>query len=281
MYYPFWVNNFNRVKNYQSEYPLVTEIFKHPVSFWYGQRNNKPVTKVKLGVQRLLRRAAPGMPVLVSYNMPNRDMGHHSRGGAQNRELYLTFLSDFAAGISDHSPILIFEPDSLAHAASMGADEQAWRLQLMQEGLSILTGNCNALVYVDVGHSNWLSPEVAAGMLNQVSNPGVRGFAVNVSNFRTTTESMAWAQQIREHRPQDHFVIDTSRNGQGPYGNDWCNPPGRALGQPPSTDTRVPECDAFLWVKIPGESDGRCNGGPRAGRFWPEYAERLVINSGR
>ena len=30
--------------------------------------------------------------------------------------------------------------------------------------------------------------------------------------------------------------------------------------------------DAYLWVKTPGESDGTCNGGPRAGQWWPEYA---------
>ena len=32
-------------------------------------------------------------------------------------------------------------------------------------------------------------------------------------------------------------------------------------------------------IKIPGESDGKANGGPRAGRFWPEYASELVENT--
>jgi endoglucanase len=277
--YPFWVNDFDRVKNYRSEHPLVAEIFKNPVSFWYGSRKGKPVEKVKLGVQRLLRRAAPALPVLVCYNMPNRDMGHHSRGGAHTAEIYLDFLKDFAEGIGDSAPILIYEPDSIPHTANMTAADAEWRLNLMQRGLQILTENCAALIYVDVGHSNWLSAEQAANLLWSVSNTAVRGFSVNVSNFRSTSESMRWALSVCEHRPTDHFVIDTSRNGSGPYGNDWCNPPGRSLGEQPSTVTGEEQCDAFLWVKIPGESDGECNSGPRAGRFWPQYAEELVINS--
>jgi endoglucanase len=77
-----------------------------------------------------------------------------------------------------------------------------------------------------------------------------------------------------------HFVIDTSRNRQGPldvaqYGLPpynqpedvlhklgvmrWCNPPGARVGQAPTANTGVPLLDAFLWIKNPGESDGSCN----------------------
>ena len=44
-------------------------------------------------------------------------------------------------------------------------------------------------------------------------------------------------------------------------------------------DTGETKCDAFLWVKIPGESDGKGNGGPRAGRFWPDMGSELVGNT--
>ena len=39
--YPFWVNNFDRVKDHKLKYPLSSKIFEHPVSFWYGERNGK------------------------------------------------------------------------------------------------------------------------------------------------------------------------------------------------------------------------------------------------
>jgi endoglucanase len=97
------------------------------------------------------------------------------------------------------------------------------------------------------------------------------------------------------------FVIDTSRNGQGPWtsavsypdNQDWCNPPTRGLGFAPSTKTGVELNDAFLWIKIPGESDGQCNRGtggttdpargnisdPAAGLWFPDMALELVHNA--
>lgn len=94
-------------------------------------------------------------------------------------------------------------------------------------------------------------------------------------------DAMALTPDLRRRMP--HFVIDTSRNGQGPWelgdpastGDDaagfaalygvettdpqiWCNAPGRGLGPRPTTRTGHPLVDAFLWIKVPGESDGEC-----------------------
>ncbi|KAF2414897.1 glycoside hydrolase family 6 [Microbacterium sp. B35-04] len=95
-----------------------------------------------------------------------------------------------------------------------------------------------------------------------------------------------------------HFVIDTSRNGLGPwnheglYGDtheDWCNPPDRGLGTRPDTTTGAPLVDAYLWIKVPGESDGKCYRGtagpldpgrgmedPAAGQWFVEQARELI-----
>ena len=148
----------------------------------------------------------------------------------------------------------------------------------MRKSLDYLTNNCNGIFYVDVGHSNWLEPKVVADLLDKVSNPKVRGFSVNSCNYRTTKECIRWSRKILKWREYDTFVIDTSRNGQGAKEDEWCNPQGRGLGEFPSTETSYPKCDAYLWVKIPGESDGKCNGGPKAGKFWGEQAEELVKN---
>ncbi|WP_082462112.1 glycoside hydrolase family 6 protein [Agromyces sp. Leaf222] len=98
--------------------------------------------------------------------------------------------------------------------------------------------------------------------------------------------------------PTTHFVIDTSRNGLGPWQypadtypthEDWCNPPARGLGVQPSTATGVPLVDAYLWIKVPGESDGKCYRGtagpldpargiedPAAGQWFTQQARELV-----
>jgi endoglucanase len=104
-------------------------------------------------------------------------------------------------------------------------------------------------------------------------------------------------------QPTTHFVLDTSRNGQGPWTppegypdpQDWCNPPGRGLGLRPTADTGNTLIDAYLWVKTPGESDGECTRGlgpagqtvdpewglidPGAGQWFPEMALDLVQNA--
>ena len=277
--YPFWVPDYDRGKDHKSEYPNVSKIFEHPTSFWFGQRSGKPIKNLTKRMNRLFNRAGDCLPVLVCYNLPNRDMGHYSKGGAKSKDNYLVWLESIAQAIGDREIIVIFEPDAIPHCTQLDKDDAEQRLSLIKNALWVLVERCKARVYIDVGHSNWLDPETAGKLLDKVGNKFVRGFSVNVSNFRTTHESMAWSKRVAEYTKYKHFVIDTSRNGVGPYGNDWCNPPGRALGIPPTTDTREELCDALLWIKVPGESDGKANGGPRAGRFWPEYANDLVENT--
>lgn len=102
----------------------------------------------------------------------------------------------------------------------------------------------------------------------------------------------------RDRENQKHAVIDTSRNGQGAWtppagkytdAEDWCNPPGRGLGLRPTLDTGDPVVDGYLWIKIPGESDGKCYRGtggpldpergiedPAAGGWFVEQAAELI-----
>ena len=79
------------------------------------------------------------------------------------------------------------------------------------------------------------------------------------------------------------FVVDTSRNGQGPWTppagvypdpQDWCNPPARGLGTRPTAATGVPGLDAYLWVKVPDESDGSCTRGTAGPAAPPARATR-------
>ncbi|MGI3784138.1 MAG: glycoside hydrolase family 6 protein [Janthinobacterium lividum] len=84
-------------------------------------------------------------------------------------------------------------------------------------------------------------------------------------------------------RPKAHFVVDTSRNGRGPwvpaagtYTGDpqvWCNPPERGLGARPAAHpaTAYPQLDAYLWIKTPGQSDGQCNRSVTGSTADPEW----------
>jgi len=134
-------------------------------------------------------------------------------------------------------------------------------------------------IYLDGGHSNWRSAEDMADLLTRAGIDKVRGFASNVSNFNDTASERAYADQLSDLTGGSHYVIDTSRSGNGST-SVWCNPSGSAIGESPATVDDGTRLDALLWIKTPGESDGNCNGGPAAGQWWPAGAISLVNNAG-
>ena len=141
-------------------------------------------------------------------------------------------------------------------------------------------------VYIDAGNVTWNPAAEIARRLELAGIDRATGFSLNVSNFHTTEDTTAYGHDISAAIGADGgtpFVIDTSRNGNGPWESDdpesWCNPPGRALGATPTTDTGDDLVDAWLWIKTPGESDGECRGAPPAGVWYPEYALELARNA--
>jgi len=102
----------------------------------------------------------------------------------------------------------------------------------------------------------------------------VRGFATNVSNYNTDADETRYAHALSSLLGGAHAVIDSGRNGVGSTG-EWCNPPGRRVGAPAGS-LRDDVIDENLWIKVPGESDGTCNGGPPAGDWWTQSAVELT-----
>ena len=162
---------------------------------------------------------------------------------------------------------MILEPDALPSGCGARA---------LGPAVKRLKRAKRASVYVDAGHSKW---QPAATMAKRLERVHAVAFSLNVSNFRATDEVARYGVAVSSRLGGAHFVIDTSRNGRGPIRNEWCNPPGRALGTLPTTTTGTPLIDAYLWIKVPGESDGTCRGGPPAGQWWPQYALGLAHRS--
>jgi endoglucanase len=133
-------------------------------------------------------------------------------------------------------------------------------------------------------------------------------FPATQSDFSTWDLTTQWyAQNMGNSVAATHFVIDTSRNGDGPNNmtryasapfdqpasvistlasGNWCNPPAEGLGLRPTASTGVPLLDAYLWVKTPGQSDGQCDaaGGVRAWDYsvysqpgWPTTAAAQAL----
>ncbi|BCJ46991.1 glucanase [Actinoplanes ianthinogenes] len=245
-------------------------------------------TPVRARVDEVVGRAATSgrVPVLVAYNIPHRDCGNFSAGGAGSAAEYRAWIREFAAGIDHRPAVVVVEPDAVAHLVDGCADDAAQRAALLRDAIAVLKDTGSAVVYLDAGNPGWITDtDRLARALRRAGVAGADGFALNVSNFVGTAENIAFGHRVSDELGgATHFVIDTSRNGAGPVpgseiagGPRWCNPPGRALGVAPTTETGRARVDAYLWIKNPGDSDGACRAGePAAGQWWPEYALELA-----
>jgi endoglucanase len=328
---------------------LIAKMEATPHSVWLTGGTAAEVTKqVKQAL--VLADVERAVPTLVVYNIPGRDCGSYSAGGAQSTAAYETYIDAVSAAIGSHKAVITLEPDALANLPSdCGYDPAvvnvpqatADRYTQINYAVDKLETGASTSVYLDAGHSHWHSVGDMAVRLVQGGVLRSQGFFLNVSNFRPTnyevhfgtwiSQCIAFANDSEEggwrlghydwcasqyyspnapnngtpggsvdpndistwHWTDDwytgnlghavaatHFLVDTSRNGQGwwnpPMGvysdpQDWCNPPGRGLGATPTANTGNPLVDAYLWVKTPGESDGTCTRGAPAGSIDPEW----------
>ncbi len=133
------------------------------------------------------------------------------------------------------------------------------------------------------GHAEWCGSQYSPANPNDFSTWGETD-----AKYASDVESQTWVPYPGDAGLK-HFIIDTSRNGTGPLdaskyaaspynqsadvvsklnAGSWCNPPGAGLGLRPKANPKadMPLLDAYLWIKIPGQSDGSCDiaGGARA-----------------
>ncbi len=342
---------------------------------------------VKAAVKKTMQQAAltKTVPVLVAYDIPNRDCGGLSAGGAVDTASYEAWIDGFAAGIGNGQAVVILEPDSLGLIPNTlnidGSQDQSCQFlvpdpsdpsspgipdptitdapryaQLNYAVDSLESHAPAASVYLDGTHSAWLNVGEDSARLYKGGIQRAQGFYLDVSNYQfssnlamfgtwisdcltlgfpsvssgmnaafggcpneywnggplpsldaqlfgewngvgldanglwsdtstvkalnTSAINLRYSQMLGTTVPTVHFVIDTSRNGNGPLhasqfasapynqssdiigaltNGNWCNPPGAGLGLRPTANTGVALVDAYLWVKTPGESDGRCD----------------------
>jgi endoglucanase len=256
---------------------LLEKIANQPQAIWLT--DSYTLRALRASVSNI--RMSLSLPVIVLYNIPHRDLGSHSKGGAASAEAYREWIDEVGHILSDLPAIIIVEPDALADIGNGHGVDDSERIQLLKYAIETLGRVHSRDVYIDAGHPEWYSAEEIAKRLNRAYVSMARGFALNVSNFVTTDDNIKYGTEISKLVGDKHFVIDTSRNGRGPKRTargdiDWCNPEGRALGKQPTLNTGHALVDAFLWVKRPGESDGQCKNGPKAGEWWGEYALGLA-----
>lgn len=282
----FWVDPGSlamlRARTLRASDPATAQLFQHkiarfPTGLWLSDADGD----VQRRVERVVSSAAAAgeVPILVLYNLPSRDCTPFSGDLAAAAEEYRRWIDGVHAGLSDHASVVVLEPDAVSLIEKKGClsePQRNQRVALLRYAIRSLRQNPKTVVYLDGGHSHWLPVAVQARLLKECGVEEAHGFSLNVSNYRAVEELIPFGEALSALLGSAHFVIDTSRNGAGPLGVQWCNPPGRKLGAAPTWETASPLIDAYLWLSRPGESDGTCNGAPGAGVFLDEHARELA-----
>ncbi|WP_164386556.1 glycoside hydrolase family 6 protein [Streptomyces sp. OM5714] len=259
---------------------IASRIADQPAAVWFADHTPATIT-ARVRAVTAAGAAQGRVPVLVPYAIPDRDCGGHSEGGAPDLDAYDAWIDRFAAGLGPGEVIVVLEPDSVAQSECLSAGDRADRFaSLARAGRVLKDAGPRTRVYYDAGHSGWHAPAKQAGWLEQAgaaSADSSDGVFSNVSNFHATADEIAYDRAVLDALGGPATlgaVIDTSRNGNGaPPDGEWCDPAGRRIGRAPTLSTGMGRIDAYLWVKLPGESDG-CKGEP--GTFTPSYAYDLA-----
>lgn len=265
-----------RSSGHHEEADAAEYIAERPVAVWLSSFYDDQELRELIDRDLERARKTDTTAVFVTYDIPNRDCGGKSAGGAATMAEYLTWNRAIANQLQGHRSVVLIEPDSIGQISSC-PEQTAGRLEGLRSAAQAFR-DAGVPAYLDGGNSSWVPRTTMAERLRAAGVDEARGFFTNVANYQSDDAERRYAEALASDLGEDvHYVVDTGRNGQGWKGT-WCNAVGAGLGRDPVVATRGQRIDAYLWVKTPGASDGRCTGGPGAGRWFADYAEALVRN---
>jgi endoglucanase len=258
---------------------ILTEIGKIPSAVW--------LTGSSTGswVDSMLDKAGDQLATFVVYNIPNRDVGGDSAGGAADVASYTAWARQLAAGIQGRVCEVVIEPDSLTQIGRLSAGGQQSRYACLNAAVDAFV-EAGAVVWIDVGDSGWVQEDDMAEAATRAGVHRAAGTASNVSHFRWLKDEDAFNVRILEllGNPDLRYIVDTSRCGRGPYkprpGEDedigWRNPVEIVgLGPRPTvrrSTVHYPRSAGLRWIKGVCSSDG---GEIPAGKYHRDQTNRL------
>jgi endoglucanase len=163
--------------------------------------------QVAASVRTLVRAAArqKSVPVLVAYNVPLRDCGLYSSGGAQSDAAYRAWIDGLVSGLGGGWSVVIVEPDGLANLPSdCGPDSDPsgelteGRIADLNYAVTRLATNPGTSVYLDAGNTAWRSVGDIAGRLIQAGVARTQGFSLNVSNSWPTSANNHYGRWVAQ-----------------------------------------------------------------------------------
>jgi cellulose 1,4-beta-cellobiosidase len=251
-------------------------------------------------------------------------------GEARYQHEYVDAIAAAFRAHPDQRVAVILEPDSLSNlVTNMGRPRCEGAAAIYKRGIAYAITKLslpNVFLYLEAAHAGWLgfprnigrAAKVYQEVLSMAGGPDrIRGFALNVSNYDPAVDP-AHTPRDRTSSASDEtgyaadltaalaevgvtgkgFVIDTGRDGQAYIRSNpssWCNVKGAGLGERPRA-APAPLIDAYLYIKVPGESDGTSDpsaprfdetcarddaspGAPQAGQMFGSYLIDLLKNA--
>lgn len=242
-----------------------------PLAHWYTDRDNS-LQNAKDNLSNFVNGCGQEEPVIAIYGIPNKDCdaGESSSGFNKNSNDYKSFLNSANSILNNKQTTIILEPDAVALTTdkSKCGNFKGYKDNLKMS-IEILGEASNYKLYIDVGH--WIviyGDDKIKEMINFINeiDPAnkLKGFSLNLSNYRKTEEMVDACKNIRKVSGKDYkCIIDTSRNYKGPSDKGtWCNYKNAGIGFSGNDNNLVKDSsiDAYVWIKPAGELDGSCYG---------------------
>lgn len=266
-----------------TELKAKVEALEHqPIATWLQPNPIKAKEQITNIMEQA--RAKTKIPLFVMYNMPHRDVGGESSGGATSAAEYTHWAEEVSNAIGDNPAVVVVEPDAAAHLADdkLSAADKEIRLSLLAGVFKkFQQTNLKTATYLDIGNAGWLSPGQAAKTIkdiNERSNGAVTSLAFNTANYFPNAATRDYAQKvINEYGSPLYVLSDESRSGgPNPTQGDWCNVRGQKLGNPDTTFNAESQFEEAV-IKTPGDSDGKCGVSDKpAGVFDPNLLKQQV-----
>jgi endoglucanase len=169
-----------------------------------------PAAVTKLVSQTLLEARLTGtVPLFVLYNIPGRDCGGYSAGGAETTADYEAWVNAIASTIGNAEVVVALEPDALANLpqdCGYDTDGSLTTNRYLQLGyaLGTLEQLPRTSVYLDAGHSAWhsvgdMAQRLVAAQTVSASLPATaasQGFFLNASNYQPTPQEIEYGTWI-------------------------------------------------------------------------------------
>jgi endoglucanase len=255
---------------------LLGKIALKPLSYWFGAWYSDSYAPTV--AQQYIGNQTGGNPDVlaqVTIFRVNPWETCSSTFGPSAQASYRRWVDGFAAGIGDSRVALILQPD-LPFALCQPFPSQA--LGLVGYAAKRFNAHRHTTVYVDAGAAAWKSPRQAAAMLARAGVRHARGFALNVSQYGSTSLELGYGAQVvhalaADGIPGKHFVVNTSENGApflaGQYAGNINNP--RVCRSRHDT-----VCDTLGIPPTWHTADARWHLGPAARAIARRYADAYV-----